>query len=74
MRVVWSFDAEMSRWPSGWNVSTYMFESCAWESVVRGVICGVGAESAGVACDTGEVAAAVGKFGVVHAIGEERSQ
>jgi hypothetical protein len=78
---VWSFDAEMSRWPSGWNVSTYMFESCAWESVVRGVICGVSAESAGAACDsnTGEVAAAdddkaVGKFGVVHAIGEEMSQ
>ncbi len=34
---------------------------------------------AGVACDTGEVAVAdndraVGKFGVVHAIGEERFQ
>jgi hypothetical protein len=47
---------------------------------VRGAICGVGAESAGAACNTGEVAAAagddraVGKFGIVHAIGEERSQ
>ncbi len=69
----------MSRWPNGWNVSAYTFESCAWESIVRGVIYGVGAESAGAACDTGEVVAAdgdraVGKFGVVHAIGEERSQ
>jgi hypothetical protein len=31
--VVWLFDAETSRWPSGWNVSARTFESCAWESV-----------------------------------------
>ena len=74
---MWSFDAEMSTWTSGWNISAQTFESCAWESVARGGICGAGAESA--MYDVGEVAApdddgAVGYFGGVPAVGEERSQ
>jgi hypothetical protein len=62
-----------------------MFESCAWESVVRGEICGAGTESAAVlgdvVCDVGEVDVvaaeeeAVENLGVgVPAVGEERSQ
>src|SRR6266851_2953505 len=44
-----------------------------------GWICGASAESAGAACHAGEVAAAngdgaVGKFGGVPAVGDERSQ
>jgi hypothetical protein len=61
-----------------------MFESCAWESVVHGEICGVGTESAtvlgDVVCDVGEVDVvaaeeeAVENIGVgVPAVGEERS-
>jgi len=80
---VWSFEAETRRWPSGWKVRAQTFESCAWESVARGGICGTGAERAGPACDAGEVVVpavveddgAVGKFGAgVPAVGEERSQ
>ena len=72
-RVMWSFDADASTWTSGWNVSAQTFESCAWESVARGEICGVGAESA--VYDAGEVAAPgdddeVGFFGGVPAVGE----
>jgi hypothetical protein len=55
---VWSFHTEMSRWPSGWNISTQMFESCAWDGVVRRRICGAGANSEGVGCDAGEVVTA----------------
>ena len=61
-----------------------MFESCAWESVARGGICGAGAESAAVlgdvVCDAGEVDVVAAKeedenIGVgVPAVGEERSQ
>jgi len=76
-RVMWSFDADTSTWTSGWNVSAQTFESCAWESIARGEICGAGAESA--VYDAGEVAApdddgAVGCFGGVPAVGEEKSQ
>ena len=47
-RVVWSFEAETRRCPSGWKVRAQTFESCAWESVARGGIWGVGAERRGV--------------------------
>ena len=60
------------------------FESCAWESVARGGICGAGAESAAVlgdvVCDAGEVDVIAAEeedenIGVgVPAVGEERSQ
>jgi hypothetical protein len=79
---VWSFEAETRRWPSGWNVKAQTFESCAWESVARGGICGAGAENvADAVCDADEVPPAVdddgtvGKIGPgVLAVGEERSQ
>ena len=55
---MWSFHAETSRWPSGWNTSTQMFESCAWDGVARRRICGAGANSAGAGRDAGEVVTA----------------
>jgi hypothetical protein len=78
-RVVWSFEAETRRCPSGWNVRAQTFESCAWESVARGGICGAGAESVAVlgdaACDDGEVEVVAVEVGVgVPGAGEERSQ
>jgi hypothetical protein len=83
-RVVWSFEAETRRCPSGWNARAQTFESCAWESVARGAICGAGAENAAVlgdvVCDAGEVDVAVEEEVVenngvdVPAVGEERSQ
>jgi hypothetical protein len=82
-RVVWSLEAETRRCPSGWNVRAQTFESCAWESVARGGICGAGAESAAVlgdmVCDAGEVVVVAAEDGLVEnigvpAVGEERSQ
>jgi hypothetical protein len=81
-RVVWAFDSETRRWPGGWDVSTQMLDSCAWDSVARRGIYGVGADSAGTACDAREVATAgvdddraVGKIGVgMLTVEEERSQ
>lgn len=81
-RVVWSFEAETRRWPSGWKVRAQTFESCAWESVARGGICGAGAGIVGPCgevawdadADAGEVTW-VGNIGVdVPGVGEERSQ
>ena len=76
-QVMWSFDVEISMWTGGWNVSDQTFESCAWESIAQGGICGAGAESA--VYDACAVAApeddgAVEYFRGVPAFGEERSQ
>ena len=64
---------------SGWQVGAHTFDSCALENVAQGWICGASAESAGAVCHVGEVAlangdGAVGKFGGIPAVGEERSQ
>jgi hypothetical protein len=51
------FEAETMRCPNGWYVT---FESCAWESVARGGICGAGTESVAVLRDVEVVAVEVG--------------
>jgi hypothetical protein len=79
---VWSFEAETRRWPKGWKVRAQTFESCAWESVARGAICGAGAVGPSAVgegvWEEEEVvvgAVVVGNGGAgVPGVGEERSQ
>ena len=74
--VVWSGDGQVAERA---KVSAKTFNSCAWEGVARGEVFRCARRERRWACDAGKVPAAdddgaVGKYGGVPAVGENRSQ